>query len=161
MLGQNEMLDLIARWLPPGGKVLDVGCGSGRMLAALTERGISGFGIDPYARDSQRCRRLAAEEMDRLSELFDLVYTRYTLHHLDTPQRFPRNARSVLRPEGVLLIVDWVEGARTGVPEGYFALQTVVRWVREAGFQVVRDEVWGESMVIVAKPQLMKGESER
>jgi SAM-dependent methyltransferase len=161
MLDQNEMLDLIARWLPPGGRVLDVGCGSGRMLAALAGRGISGFGIDPSARDSERCRRLAAEEMDQLSESFDLVYARYTLHHLDAPRRFPRNARTVLWPEGVLLIVDWVEGARTGVPEGYFALQTVVRWVREADFQVVREEVRRQSMVIVAKPQLMEGESER
>jgi SAM-dependent methyltransferase len=153
MLGQNEMLDLITRWLPPGGKVLDVGCGSGGMLAALAERGIPGLGIDPYARDSEHCRRLAAEEMDCLSEPFDLVYARYTLHHLDAPRQFPGNARSVLRPEGVLLIVDWVAGARTGVSEGYFTLQTVVRWVREAGFQVMRDEVWGQSMVIVAKPQ--------
>jgi len=159
MIGENEMLDLISRWLPPGGRVLDVGCGSGGMLAALAERGIPGVGIDPSASDGERCRRLAAEEMDRLSELFDLVYTRYTLHHLDAPRRFPRNARSVLRPEGVLLIVDWVAGARTGVPERYFALQTVVRWVREAGFQVVKEEVREQSMVVVAKPQLMGGES--
>lgn len=131
------------------------------MLAALAERGIPGFGIDPSARDGERCRRLAAEEMDQLSESFDLVYTRYTLHHLDAPRRFPRNARSVLRPGGVLLIVDWAKGARTGVPEGYFALQTVVRWVRKAGFRVMREEVRGQSMVIVAKPQLMEGESER
>lgn len=74
-----------------------------------------------------------------------------TLHHLDAPQRFPENARSVLRPEGVLLIVDWIEGARTGIPEGYLALQTVVRWVREAGFQLLREKVRGQSMVIVAK----------
>jgi SAM-dependent methyltransferase len=158
MLGHNEMLDLIARWLPPGGKVLDVGCGSGEMLAALAERGIPGLGIDPYTRDSEHCRRLAAEEMDRLSESFDLVYTCYTLHHLDTPRQFPRNARLVLRPEGVLLIVDWVAGARTGVPEGDLALQTVVRWVREASFQVVSEEVREQSMIIVAKPQLIGGE---
>jgi SAM-dependent methyltransferase len=160
-LSQNEVLDLIARWLPSGGKVLDVGCGSGKMLAVLAERGISGMGIDPYVRDVERCHRLAAEEMDRLSESFDLVYTRYALHHLDAPRQFPRNARSVLHPEGVLLIVDWVAGARTGVPEGYFALQTVVRWVREAGFQVVREEVRGQSMVVVARPRFVEGGSKR
>jgi hypothetical protein len=44
------------------------------------------------------------------------------------------------------------------VPEGYFALQTVVRWVREAGFQVVSEEVREQSMVVVAKPQLIGGE---
>ena len=49
------------------------------------------------------------------------------------------------------MIVDWIEGARTGIPEGYLALQTVVRWVREAGFQLLREKVRGQSMVIVAK----------
>lgn len=161
MLGESEMVDLITRWLPPGGKVLDVGCGSGRMLAALAERGIEGLGIDPYARDRERCVRLAAADMDQLSESFELVYTRYTLHHLDAPWRFPKNARAVLRPEGVLMIVDWVEGARAGVPEEYLSLQTVIGWVREAGFQRLREEIRRESMIVVARVQPDGGGGER
>ena len=145
------MLDLIIRWLPPGGRVLDVGCGSGRMLNALAERGIPGMGVDPYIRGVERCRRLSAEEMDQLSESFDMVYTRYTLHHLDWPRRFPENARVVLRPKGVLLIVDWAKGARTGLSEAYFTLHTVVRWVRKAGFQIIQEEVRKQSMIVVAQ----------
>jgi SAM-dependent methyltransferase len=151
MFGENEVLDLITTWLTPGGRVLDVGCGSGRMLTALAGRGIAGKGIDPYASDIGRCRRLRAEEMEQLPESFDLVYTRYTLHHLDAPQQFPRKARSVLRPGGVLLIVDWVEGARTGITERYFPSQTVAGWVCEAGFQLMCEDVRGQSMVIVGK----------
>jgi SAM-dependent methyltransferase len=151
MLGEGEMLDLITTWLPPSGRVLDVGCGSGRMLTALGERGISGMGIDPYASDTKHCRRLRAEEMDQLTEPFDLVYTRYTLHHLDAPQRFPEKAQSVLRPGGVLLIVDWIKGARTGVPERYLAPQTVAGWVRKAGFQLLCEDVRGQSIVMVGK----------
>jgi SAM-dependent methyltransferase len=151
MLGEGEMLDLITTWLPPNGRVIDVGCGSGRLLTALAERGISGIGIDPYASNAERCRHLRAEEMDQLAERFDLVYTRYTLHHLDAPQRFPERARSVLRPSGVLLIVDWVEGARTGVPERYSAPQTVAGWVRKAGFRLLCEDVRGQSMVIVGR----------
>ena len=151
MLGEGEMLDLITTWLPPGGRVLDVGCGSGRMLTVLAERGISGMGIDPYASDTERCRRLRAEEMEQLTERFDLVYTCYTLHHLDAPQRFPEKVRSVLRPSGVLLIVDWVEGARTGVSERYLASQTVGGWVSRAGFRLLCEDVRGQSMVMVGK----------
>lgn len=151
MLDDREMLELIMAWLPPGGTLLDVGCGSGRMLAALAGRGISGMGIDPYAGNAERCRRLRAEEMDQLPERFDLVYTHYTLHHLDAPQQFPEKARSVLRPGGLLLIVDWVEGARTGVPERYFAPQKVAGWVRAAGFNLLLEEVRGQSMVIVGR----------
>jgi SAM-dependent methyltransferase len=153
MLGEGEMLDLIVRWLPPGGRVLDVGCGSGRMLNALAERGIPGTGIDPYIRGIEGCLRLSAEEMAELSESFDLVYTRYTLHHLDWPRRFPENARAVLHPEGILVIVDWAKGARTGITETYFAPDTVARWVREAGFEVLEEKVKEQSMVIVARLQ--------
>ena len=151
MLGEGEMLDLITTWLPPGGRVLDVGCGSGRMLTVLAECGISGIGIDPYASDAERCRRLRAEEMDQLADRFDLVYTRYTLHHLDVPKEFPKKARSVLRLGGVLLIVDWIKGARTGVPERYLAPQTVAEWVSKAGFQLLCEDVRGQSMVVVGK----------
>jgi SAM-dependent methyltransferase len=146
------MLDLIVRWLPPGGTALDVGCGGGRMLSALEKRGVAAFGIDPYVHGVAGIRCLAAEEMDELSRTFDLVYARYTLHHLDAPGRFPAKARSVLRPEGILLIVDWAKGARTGVQETYFAPSTVARWVREAGYEVLSEELRARTMVIVASP---------
>jgi 2-polyprenyl-3-methyl-5-hydroxy-6-metoxy-1,4-benzoquinol methylase len=151
MLRENELLDLITTWLPPGGQVLDVGCGSGQMLRILAERGISGLGIDPYASNAERCRRLRAEEMDQLTESFDLVYTHYTLHHLDGPQQFPHKVRSVLRPGGALLIVDWIEGARTGIAERYLAPQAVAGWICEAGFRLLREDVRGRSMVIVGR----------
>jgi SAM-dependent methyltransferase len=109
------------------------------------------MGIDPYASNTKRCHRLRAEEMDQLTERFDLVYTRYTLHHLDAPQRFPEKVRAVLRPGGVLLIVDWVKGARTGVPERYLAPQTVAGWAHKAGFQLLCEDVRGQSMVVVGK----------
>jgi SAM-dependent methyltransferase len=147
----DEMLNLIAAWLPRGGTVLDVGCGSGRMLAALAKRDISGMGIDPYPSDTRRCRHLRAGEIDQLAEQFDLVYTRYALHHFGAPQQFPDKARSVLRAGGVLLIVDWFEGARTGVSERYLALQAVAGWVRGAGFELLRQEIRGQSMIIVGK----------
>lgn len=151
MLGERDIRELIAAWLPPDGRVLDVGCGSGRMLASLAKHDVSGMGIDPYASDAERCRRLRAEEMDQLAERFDLVYTCYALHHFDAPQRFPEKARLVLYAGGLLLIVDWVEGARTGVSERYFAPQTVADWVRGAGFTLRLEEVRGQSMVIVGR----------
>jgi len=151
VLHDSEMLNLVTAWLPPGGMVLDVGCGSGRMLATLAARGVSGMGIDPFSRNTERCRRLRAKEITQLVERFDLVYTRYALHHFEAPQRFPEKARWVLRPDGVLLIVDWIEGTKIGVSERYFTPQTVVGWLREAGFDLLCQEVRGQSMVIVGK----------
>ena len=39
--------DVIARWIKPGERVLDLGCGDGSLLKFLmAERGIRGYGVD-------------------------------------------------------------------------------------------------------------------
>lgn len=40
-------VDFLDRTLPAGGTILDVGCGTGGVLAALVERGRRGLGVDP------------------------------------------------------------------------------------------------------------------
>ncbi|MFW6115834.1 MAG: class I SAM-dependent methyltransferase, partial [Chloroflexota bacterium] len=75
MMSEDDFCELIVSWLPPDGRVLDVGCGRGDMLLALEQRGIPGMGIDPYADEDGRRRRLRAEEMGQLGRSFDLVYT--------------------------------------------------------------------------------------
>lgn len=80
---------------------------------------------------------------------FDLVYTRYALHHFDAPQRFPEKAQSVPCPGRFPLIVDWVQGARTGVSERYYASQTVAGWMCGAGFNLLLKRVRRQSMVMV------------
>lgn len=47
MLGDEAVTNLIVELLPPGGRVLDVGCGGGHTLRALTRRGVEGMGIVP------------------------------------------------------------------------------------------------------------------
>jgi len=46
---QRERFDfaVIAGWIPPGERVLDLGCGDGRLLRYLREtRGVSGYGVE-------------------------------------------------------------------------------------------------------------------
>jgi len=156
VLGDEAVADLIIEHLSSGGRVLDVGCGGGHTLRALARRGVEGIGIDPHPYGRAPCRRLRAEEISTLQEQFDLVYTLHALHEFDAPEQFVREAKEVLQPDGVLLIMDWARGARTGVRERYFAIETVAGWMADAGFDILRQEVRGQTMILAGQmPTLM------
>ncbi len=109
----------------PGDKVLDVGCGSGRLtIAAQNWVGSTGEaqGIDPapemiaVARQNAARARLAAKFEVGLVEAipfpdatFDVVLSRLVMHHLpgDLKQRGLAEMRRVLKPGGLCLVVDF------------------------------------------------------
>ena len=81
--------DLVQRFVAPGAAVLIVGCGSGRDLLALAERGYQVTGVDPasialrIAERALRQRQLSAHLIEgfvedvRLSGQFDVVFFSY------------------------------------------------------------------------------------
>jgi len=111
--------------LQPGQKVLDTGCGSGRLtIAAQKWVGPAGEaqGIDPspemvnLASQNAASSGLAAKFQVGLAEAipfpdatFDVVISRLVMHHLpgDLKQRGLAEMRRVLKPGGVCLVVDF------------------------------------------------------
>jgi SAM-dependent methyltransferase len=86
---------LVKELLPLGGLVLDVGCGTGQLGAAIASEGFDVFGVDLAASmlDKARQRGLVGTYAATTSLLpfvddtFDLALTVATLHHLETPAR--------------------------------------------------------------------------
>lgn len=99
----------------PPGCVLEIGCGSGARLGALRERGweVEGQEIDATAAGvaSELLGRSAKLHVGRLEDLalvaesYDAVVSSHVLEHVVDPAGLIREARRLLRPDGVLVAI--------------------------------------------------------
>ncbi|MGH3092748.1 MAG: class I SAM-dependent methyltransferase [Gaiellaceae bacterium] len=109
-----ELFELLVAEGDLGGqRVLDVGCGTGRLATALAERGARVWGVDP-SEEMLRQARLAAgksvglrrgrgEELPFKDAWFDRAVLRTVVHLLDRARALPELAR-VLVPGGRAVI---------------------------------------------------------
>jgi methionine biosynthesis protein MetW len=106
-MSERRDLELIAALVPPGSRVLDLGCGNGELLAQLIERrGCSGYGIEIADANLLACVRrgvpviqLNLEEGLALfgDQSFDVVLQLDTLQHLRNTERMLRETARVGR----------------------------------------------------------------
>lgn len=112
-----------ARWLPPGGRVLEAGCGFGYWVSILSERGYRAIGLDTSA-VALRMGRERLRDVDLLlgnilrmpfpEGTFDGVVSLGVVEHFEEgPDAALSELRRVLRPGGMLLLsVPYVSPAR-------------------------------------------------
>lgn len=95
----------------PPGRVLDVGCGSGRLLAEYESQGWETYGIDPSpAATAAAARRGATVHQGTLADQpwapgsFDLIVFQHTLEHIVDPLGALERAARLLAPAGRLIV---------------------------------------------------------
>jgi SAM-dependent methyltransferase len=107
----------LADLLPREGRILEIGCGSGGLLAALARDGRVAVGVDialrwliiarRRLRDHHLCVPLVAacaESLPWADDTFDAVVADSVLEHIDEPAQALQEWRRVLRPSGRLVV---------------------------------------------------------
>ena len=106
-MSDRRDLELIARLVPPGSRVLDLGCGTGEMLAYLRDtRSCTGYGIEIADANVHACvqRGVNVVQLNLEDGLalfddrsFDVVLQLETLQHLRNTERMLRETARVGR----------------------------------------------------------------
>jgi SAM-dependent methyltransferase len=145
-----------------GRRILDVGCGSGPLFAALRDRGAILAGFDSSAGMIERARRRLGDDADlRVTELgsplpfpdgaFDDVVAALVLHYLEDWGPALAELRRVLKPGGRLIVavdhpfaIDMLQ-RQAGLKPDYFA---TYNWTEDwiMGGQTVPMSFWNRPL---------------
>jgi ArsR family transcriptional regulator len=151
---EAALVDIIAAADPRD--LLDIGTGTGRMLEILAPRVERALGID-QSREMLAIARVNLERAGldngsvRLGDMyqlalpdgsFDAVVIHQVLHYADRPAAVIAEAARVLRPGGVLVLVDFAPHALEFLREEHahrrlgFTDSEVTEWCRDAGLEM-------------------------
>ena len=109
---KEKMLDLCG--VADGDKVLDVGCGNGSLIKAISRKAnIEAYGVDISPNMIAECRKKfenisfevsSGEQLSFNDGSVDTVTICCVLHHLNNAQNFVKEAHRILKQGGVLII---------------------------------------------------------
>jgi len=105
-------------YIQDGDKVLDVGCGNGRLLSLLKGKSVKYLGVDFSEKLIEEARQnnpgsefkvLDIHELSNLGERFDVVVCISVLNHFpyEDQNKIIKNLGAVLKTGGYLLMVNW------------------------------------------------------
>jgi len=118
---QRTVLQLAEEEIGRPGTILDVGCGTGKLLRSASQRFPAAklVGVDAaiemvkQARSSTpdgtiQFQQATAEELPFLNDSFDLVFSTMTFHHWQNQKRGAAEVARVLTPNGRWLLAEFV-----------------------------------------------------
>lgn len=109
----EELYDRFLRYIPAGGSIMDLGCGSGRDVKWFRDHGYDAYGVDASEKlVSIACKRLQIPiELGTIEEWFaeepvDGIWCCASIMHLDEEdvEQFFSNLKYNLKPGGILFM---------------------------------------------------------
>lgn len=134
-----ELINVFQQHIKTGDKVLDIGCGNGRLLDLFDNKGVDYTGIDNSAGQIKEAARrypdrifLKADALDLSfpDNSFDKVFSIAVLHEipsLEFRQRFLQEANRILKPGGLCFLTVWDLRKRFGLILKYNFLRLIKR----------------------------------
>lgn len=119
---QDDLYKLIKNIIPPNSKVLDVGCGTGRMDFLLAQESAKVIGIDLSSKNIKTAKeKLQKKNLDNIEfihgsildikkftdEPFDIAIITYVLHEMDPEERI-RTLRLLKTAAQMIIIADYI-----------------------------------------------------
>jgi SAM-dependent methyltransferase len=163
--GRREVAEgLVRQAVAPGSRVLDIGCGSGGLLAALSDDyDITGLDVDPdgvaMARDrGVRAFRADATATGLRDAAFDCAVASDVLEHIPDEAAALREWRRLLTPGGVLVVFvpafQWLWSSHDDLNDHQrrYSRGRLVGALEGAGLAVERSSYWNLATSPVAVP---------
>lgn len=154
--------------VPPGGRLLEIGCACGFLLVAARERGFTVEGVEVSRWSSEYARREyglrvttgTVASADLRAGEYDVVVMADVIEHLADPADAVRTVRSLLRPGGRIVLLTPDVGSLTARLAGrhwwgllddhyfYFSRHTLRRLLEREGFEVERMTALGRRFAL-------------
>jgi 2-polyprenyl-3-methyl-5-hydroxy-6-metoxy-1,4-benzoquinol methylase len=106
----QSRVNLLSKYVPKKGKVLDIGCSTGNFLDLYKSMGWETWGIEP-SKSSQvalhkghKVENTNFEDSKLPNNYFDLIIMNHTLEHLSEPTKITNKATKLLNKNGILFI---------------------------------------------------------
>lgn len=112
-------LNIFGKYIKEGEKVLDLGCGNGRLLDLFKDKKIDYIGIDNSEKlieiAKKKCPDAKFQVADALNlsfpdNYFDKIFSIAVLHHIPSEEfrlQSLKEAKRVLKPGGLLILTVW------------------------------------------------------
>ncbi|MFV2068796.1 MAG: class I SAM-dependent methyltransferase [Pirellulales bacterium] len=157
----RKRFQLIDRYKPPPGRLLDVGCAAGFFLKVASEKGWQVEGVELSAEIASHAREEYGFQQVHVGTLesapyepksFDLLTMWDVVEHVSDPSAFMELARRFLKPDGLLILE--TQNVRSAFAERmgskwqhykhlehlyHFDPKTIQRLLDEAGFEILEN----------------------